>query len=207
MKKNATVKVNDKWSSRSYNSYLKARGIDAEDFCQECELIQLEHPAWPQATVRRQALRQSQRAISGNRRKRVDSQALDDKRKELPAVAEAHLQLADVWKMIPESAHAMLALAMEDSTNKLTPRAKKVIIKHLEAGCLPKAICNPTSLYCKVMQLINHKDGTHWALSDTPVPRKVKHTHYMTRQEVKQDLAMEPVSQFDQFDLTYGDYR
>jgi hypothetical protein len=204
---NNIKEINKKWLGESYPAYLKARGIDADDFAQECEVIQWEHPTWTEQQVRKQALKQSQRAISGNRRKRSDGYTLEDKRQSLPAVAERHRQLAVVWEILPESVHTMLAKAMEDETYKLSALAKRRIIAILEDECLPLAICTPDSLFGLIMQLINDKDGTYWALSDTLLPRKVKHTHYLTRQEVKQDLKMEPVNQFDEFDLTYGDYR
>lgn len=180
-------------NSESFKFYLKKRGIDFEDYRQECALIELQNPKWDSKKIHKQAMRQSMRAISGNRRKQVDSYALEDKRESLPAVAERHRALDKIWASLPNICKAPLAIALENPTEKL-PGIIKSIIQDTIWDCIIKfGLDEDTDADEKIIwRLFSREANCH----RIPNRRKVK---FMTRSEVQSDLAGRPI-------LTSRDY-
>lgn len=176
-----------KYSQESYKFYLRKRGIDWDDFRQECALVELQHPNWQDDKIARTALRQCSRAISGNRRKRVDLIVLADTKESLPAVEKHHAELAKFWDYLPETCQKYLAKAMEEATYKIPLWVKRLAISTMQDCIIRFGLDSDTSTDGKIIWNLFSREVNR---TRVPIRHRVK---FMTRAEVQHDLATLPI--------------
>ena len=184
-----------KYSQESYKFYLRKRGIDWDDFRQECALVELQHPNWQDDKIARTALKQCSRAISGNRRKRVESSTLVDQRDTPPIVAEDHPQISKFWNRLPngtlgEVVKQELDLAMQDQTHSLPNWVKRIAKSTLESCAVLDAMFQQGDVWAMFINELNRVR--------IPIRHRVK---FMTKAELASELASyPPVTARDHYD-------